>query len=103
MTAPVKDIDDLRERLGTALPRLHARYGVRALSVFGSFVRGAQTAESDIDLLVDLRRPLGLAFLALSDDLEALLGRPVDLGSARSLRPAVRAQVLRDAVRVASA
>ena len=57
------------------------RYGVMGLEVMGSFARGDQTAESDLDLLVTFEpdAKVGLEFVALKLELEALIGKPVDL------------------------
>ncbi len=82
-------------------PVLTARFGVRSLAVFGSIARNEATAESDVDLLVEFERPVGLFELfALQDALESLLGRPVDVGTVQSLKPRIRERVLEEAVDV---
>ncbi len=54
--------------------------GVKSLKLFGSVVRGETGPKSDIDILVEFSRPIGLlAFLGLKHRLAELLGRPVDL------------------------
>jgi len=81
------------------LLRIAERYGARDVRVFGSLARGEAGPESDIDLLVKLAPGVTLLkHAALVRELEALLGRRVDLVSERGLRPRVRASVLRDAV-----
>lgn len=71
-----------------------ARRGVRNVRVFGSVARGEDTAESDIDLLVDIDPGVGLfAIGALEAELEELLGREVDVVIARALREGVAATV----------
>ena len=75
------------------------RLGVRSLALFGSTARGEARVDSDVDLLVDFARPVGLfAFLEVKSYLEHLLGRPVDLVTASALRPESRDTVLREAV-----
>jgi len=55
-------------------------FGVKSLSVFGSVARGEAGPESDIDLLVEFKRPIGLfEFIELKEYLENLLRHPVDL------------------------
>jgi hypothetical protein len=77
------------------------RLGVRSLALFGSTARGEARVDSDVDLLVDFARPVGLfGFLEVKSYLEHLLGRPVDLVTASALRPEVRDTVLREAVDV---
>jgi len=81
------------------LLRIAERYGARDVRVFGSLARGEAGPESDVDLLVKLAPGVTLLkHAALVRELEALLGRRVDLVSERGLRPRVRASVLRDAV-----
>lgn len=56
-----------------------ARFGVRRLSLFGSVARGEQSETSDVDILVELEKPLGWEIVDLRDYLRELLGRKVDL------------------------
>jgi predicted nucleotidyltransferase len=79
-----------------ALAEQHGAYDVR---VFGSTARGEARPDSDIDFLVEFKPGFGLIDrIALMQDLEALLGRSVDVVRERSLHDRVRAQVLKDAV-----
>lgn len=75
-------------------------FAVKALFLFGSVARGEATPESDVDLLVELDRPVGLfTLLRLQSYLEELLGCSVDLGTPNSLRPHLRETVLKEAIR----
>jgi predicted nucleotidyltransferase len=58
---------------------LKEKYGVERIGVFGSFARGEGKRGSDIDLLIEFERPVGLAVMDMADELEALLGRKVDI------------------------
>ncbi|OQY03610.1 MAG: hypothetical protein B6I25_07860 [Planctomycetales bacterium 4572_13] len=60
-------------------PALAGSYGVRRIALFGSFAKGTPQPESDVDLLVELDRPLGLRFVDMADFLEETLGRKVDI------------------------
>lgn len=74
------------------------RYGLSHARVFGSVARGDDTADSDVDLLVDVAPGVGLLTLARCErDLEVLLGVPVDLVPADDLKPAVEAAALSEA------
>ena len=57
--------------------------------LFGSYSRGEQTKDSDVNILVllDKSRPIGLKFFGMWNDLEELLGRKVDLVSEGTLLP----------------
>ncbi len=63
------------------LPKLKDEYGVERIALYGSYAKGAQKKTSDVDLLVDIRRPIGLDFVSLADRLEEILGRKVDLAT----------------------
>lgn len=81
------------------IKRLCARSGVTNVRVFGSVARGEETAQSDIDLLVDLKTDTGLfALVALRGELERLLEASVDLVPAASLKKGLRADVIKDMV-----
>ena len=69
-------------------------YHVRRFGVFGSYSQGKQTAESDIDVLVELSQPIGLLrFVELEQKLSELFDRKVDLVTPGALKPLVRAEV----------
>jgi predicted nucleotidyltransferase len=78
------------------------RYGVRSLALFGSVARDEATSTSDVDLLVEFDRPVGLfGLFALQDYLESLLGCKVDLGTVDSLKPRIRDRVMKERIYVA--
>lgn len=77
--------------------RAHA---VRELAIFGSLARGEGRADSDVDVLIDLRRDARVGLVALQRmqaELAALFGRPVDLVTRDGLNRHIRDEVLRDA------
>jgi len=76
------------------LPYLRDKYGVQRIALYGSFAKGKPSRKSDVDILVQLTRPLGLEFVGLALYLEEMLGRKVDLATFDSLDRA-----LGDAVR----
>jgi hypothetical protein len=81
---------------------LARRYAVRSLALFGSVARDDATPNSDIDILVEFSRPVGLfGLFELQDYLEALLGCKVDLGTVESLKPRIKERVLAERVYVA--
>lgn len=72
-----KIIDILRKEL----PYLKERYGVERIAIFGSFAKGVQRGKSDVDILVQLEKPLGLGFVGLAFYLEDILGKKVDVAT----------------------
>ena len=92
---------DIQARLREQMPALHRRFGVKQISVFGSYARGEQTEESDLDLLVEFERTPGMfTFVGLADYLESVLTLKVDLATRAMLRPRLRSHIMKDLVSV---
>ncbi len=76
-----------------------AGLGVKSLALFGSTARDQAGPRSDIDLLVEIERPMGLfKFLDIKDYLERILGRHVDLVTREALKPQLRDRILAEAM-----
>lgn len=76
-------------------------FGVKSLAIFGSVARNEARSDSDIDLLVEFSKPVGLfEFVDLKNYLEKLFGCQVDVGTPASLKASIRDQVLKEAVYV---
>jgi uncharacterized protein len=74
--------------------------GAGSLSLFGSVARDEAGPDSDVDILIELGRPIGLFDLGrIQIRLEEILGQKVDLVMPEGLRPRLRARVLAEAVR----
>lgn len=75
------------------------QFGVKSIALFGSVVREEARPESDIDILVEFGRPVGLlTFLRLQYRLEDLMGRRVDLVTPAALKRQLRDRILQEAV-----
>jgi len=63
--------------------------------LFGSYARGEETKDSDVDILVDLdySKPVGLEFIQMQLDLQALLKKPIDLVSSRGMSKYIKPYV----------
>ena len=93
--------DEVLDELARNKPTLVARYGVDRLALFGSTVRDAARADSDIDILVSFNGPAtSERFFGVQFFLEDLLGRPVDLVTDKALRPELRPFIEGEAVHV---
>ena len=71
--------DEIIEKLRSRYPYLSSEFGVRRIGVFGSTARGTRTHDSDVDIVVEFARPIGMRFVSLAEYLETLLGRRVDI------------------------
>ncbi len=82
-------------------PELRREYFIRRLGIFGSTVRGDATPQSDVDVLVEFEKPIGLFdFVRLEEDLSTLLGKKVDLVTKNALKPMIKGEILRETVYV---
>ena len=86
------------ERHRAEILAIAKRHGIREVRVFGSMARGDADATSDVDLLVSLPpERTGLALGALLMDVQDLLHRRVEVVTEKSLHPALRDRVLKEA------
>jgi len=86
------------QTLQAHLPELRERYGVRGLSLFGSYLRGDQRKGSDLDVLVEFDRvPSLFEFIRLERYLSGLLKIKVDLVMKSALKPAIGRRILEEA------
>ncbi len=76
-------------------------YGVSRISVFGSYARGQEEPESDLDLIITLNKVVGLFVLGgIREELTEKLGIPVDLLTERSVHPLLRDRILDEAMEI---
>ena len=95
----MKTLEEIKEVIGQHRDVLADKYGIAVLAIFGSYVRDEQKKESDIDLLVEILRPISLLELAGAEIyLTEVLKAKVDLVPKRSVREELRETILREAV-----
>ena len=94
--ASLATLHEHREEIRAAAERV----GARNVRVFGSVARGEDTPESDVDLLVDFpARERGLLpLLTLAEQVEQIVGRPVDVAAVEVMAHLAREQALAEAV-----
>ena len=81
------------------LPELREKYSVNYLGVFGSYIRGEQTKDSDLDILVQFEKKPGLLkYIELENYLSDLLGVKVDLVMKSALKPNIGKRILNEVV-----
>lgn len=89
--------EKIREKIHEQLPLLKAKYHVKRIGIFGSFVRGEQKVGSDLDLLVEFDTPVGFfEFIRLENLLSRALRKKVDLVSRRAIKPAVKKEIFKE-------
>jgi len=89
---------NIQRELSKLKPYLREKYGVKKIGVFGSYARGEEKESSDIDILIELEKPIGWEFFYLKDYLEKKLGREIDLVTVNALKPRIRERILREVI-----
>jgi len=90
-------IDQIKQK---ALPILK-KAGIKRSSLFGSYVRGEQRVDSDIDLLVEYSQNTSLFdIVALKNNLEETLGKSVDLVGYNVIKPRLKKYILSEQIQI---
>lgn len=101
MTAKSRTIEEIKDILIKLKPVLVAKYKVKGIGIFGSYVRGGQKKGSDIDMLVDFDEPVSLLkFLEMENYIGKRLGIKVDLVMRDALKPRIGGHILKEVVNI---
>ncbi len=96
----MKNIEELKKIINLHKAEIEGRFHVKSIAIFGSYTRSEQLEESDVDILVEFNKPVGLEFIHLADYLEELLGVKVDLLTPAAIKPNRRESIMEEAVYV---
>ena len=94
------NLDEIRDILRSHKGELHEMYHVNQIGVFGSFARGEQRIESDVDILVDFDEPIGWEYVDLIEYLESIIGMKVDLVTPMALKRQIKDTILKELIKV---
>jgi uncharacterized protein len=98
---PMKTADEIRGIVRREQALLADKYGVKVVGLFGSYARAQQGEGSDVDLLVDIVRPVSLLELVGAElHLSDVLGIKVDLVPKRDVREELREAILEEAIAI---
>jgi hypothetical protein len=89
----MKTFEIIQDKLADYKQSLASKYGVKNLAIFGSVSRGDDTSDSDIDILVEFDKPIGIQFVDLAIELEKILKKRVDLVSRNAIKPKYFSQI----------
>jgi predicted nucleotidyltransferase len=84
---PEKTRKEILKLLSQNKSELEKKFKVSRLALFGSYARGDQRPDSDVDILVDVDPSIGLEFVDLAERIEQLIELPVELVSRRAVKP----------------
>ena len=97
----MKKLDQIKSKIAHNKAELRRRYGVCEIEIFGSYVRGEQKKDSDLDVLVEFERPVDLLdVVGLEMFLSEVLQIKTDVVLKRSIRPELKDIILGEAVPV---
>lgn len=92
-----KELKKLKPKIVEVLKK----YKIKKAGIFGSFVRGGQKKESDIDILAEIPKEINLfGIVGIKLELEDKLGRKVDLVQYKLVRPELKTTILNEEVRI---
>lgn len=96
-----KSLSEIKEIIAKHKDELKKKYHVKEIGIFGSLVRGEAKEDSDVDILVEFEKPIGLfKFLELEEYLSNLIGKKVDLVSKKALKPHIGKYILKEVITV---
>ena len=91
----MRTLDEIQRMIGNEKQKLSEDFHVKAIGIFGSYVRGEQHGDSDIDLLVDLDEGVTLLdLIGLQLHLEEILSQKVDVVMRDGLKPRIASRIL---------
>lgn len=96
-----RNIQKIKEDIRKNREFLKNTYRVREVGIFGSVARGQKRKGSDIDILVDFSKPIGLFdFIRLERFLSQVLKKKVDLVFKKAIKPAIKKEILDEVIYV---
>ena len=87
--------DDILLKLKELKPSLYQDFSVREIGLFGSFSDSTYTDNSDIDIIVELEKPIGWKFFSLEMYLEQIFKRKIDLVTKNALKNQIKDNILK--------
>ena len=97
----MKKLDEIKKNLELHKEELKQRYGIKELGIFGSYVRGEERKDSDLDLLAEFEdgAKIGLLeFIRVENYLSDLLGVKVELVEKSALKPRIGRLIMKEVV-----
>jgi predicted nucleotidyltransferase len=94
----LKDKVDVLRIIRGIQSELAEQFTVQRIGVFGSFAKGDEGPESDVDIIVELAEPTFDHYMDLKFRLEEVLKRPVDLVMADTVKPRIKPIIEREIV-----
>ncbi|TCO07043.1 nucleotidyltransferase family protein [Natronoflexus pectinivorans] len=85
---------EILAKLSELKPVLYEEYSVKEIGLFGSYSDDSNTIDSDIDILIELEKPIGWKFFSLELYLEKIFNKKIDLVTKNALKEQIRDDIL---------
>jgi hypothetical protein len=96
----MKTLEEIIKIINEHRQELDEKFNVKSIAIFGSYARKEQTPQSDIDIIVEFKEPVGFLFFHLADYLEEILKIKVDLLTFDGIKPNRKKYILKDLIYV---
>ena len=96
----MKKLKEIKSILELHKEVIKNKYHIKQIAIFGSVARNEETDLSDVDILVEFEKPIGLDFVLLCDELEEMLGVKVDVVTPNAIKPKMMEYIKHDLVYV---
>ena len=93
---PPETQNEIIDRLRKKKSDLKKKYPIKTLYLFGSYSKNEQTENSDVDIMVELKRPIGFDFVHLAEELEKILQKRVDVVSSDGIEKKKKKYIEKD-------
>ena len=94
----MKTLAEIKDILTSNKDYLLDKYDIKQLAIFGSYSRNEHTEKSDLDLMVDFHKPIGIEFIDLANELEKILNLKIDLISKNGIKKQYFSQIEMDLI-----
>jgi predicted nucleotidyltransferase len=96
----MKKLSEITSLLESHKKVMQEKYNIKTIGIFGSVARGDATDLSDVDILVEFDKPIGLDFVLLADEIESILGVKIDLVTPNAIKPKMFEYIKQDLIYV---
>ena len=94
----MSELEQIKNIIKKHKEHIKKKFFVEKIGVFGSYIKGNESIESDIDILVEFDGPIGWDFIELNEFLENILNKKVDLVSIKALKSQLKDNILNEVI-----
>lgn len=91
----MKTLEEIKDVIQRHKGEFRERFGLKKIGIFGSYIRGEQKEDSDVDILIELEKPISFVkFIKFENVLSNLLGLRIELVTTKALKPHIGKRIL---------